>query len=381
MSLAIWFVLVFGRGGFWRTDTRLDDARVGSDAPAVAVVIPARDEAGVIEASVASHLKSRYPGRLHIVVVDDHSSDGTAALVRALTVPERIVLNVVEAPELEPGWSGKVAAMAHGYETVIKAAPETAFVLFTDADIVHAPDTLARLVAKAERDDLALVSLMALLDARGPWARMLIPAFVFFFRKLYPFALSNDPRSQVAAAAGGCMLVRTRALEAVGGLETIGGALIDDCALAGRLKSGPPRHKIWIGLTQDVVSQRDNRALQDIWRMVSRTAFTQLNHSVLLLFGTVVGMTLVYLVPVAALLGWPIHGSAFAALMGGAAWALMTAAYWPTVRFYGLGPQWSPLLPVAGELCGALTVWSAVQHWRGGGGAWKGRTYAPSSVS
>jgi hopene-associated glycosyltransferase HpnB len=230
-------------------------------------------------------------------------------------------------------------------------------------------------VTKAEGGKLGLVSLMAKLDARGPWAELLIPAFVYFFQKLYPFPWVNDPASATAGAAGGCMLVRRSALETAGGIEAIRSDLIDDCALARLLKSRAAEGKVWLGLTRDVVSLRDNRRLQSIWNMVARTAYTQLKRSPLLLAGTVTGMALTYLAPPVLTLTWAWHGNAAASLLGAAAWGLMTWSYAPTLRLYNR-PAWTGLtLPLAALLYTAMTVTSAKRHWQGKGGRWKGRVF------
>jgi hopene-associated glycosyltransferase HpnB len=282
----------------------------------------------------------------------------------------------VPAPPLPAGWSGKLWALQAGLAEATRIAPGAAYVLLTDADIVHGPETLRRLVSLAEARGLAMASLMARLDARGRWGGLLVPAFVFFFQMLYPFARVNRPGHRVAGAAGGCVLLRREALEAIGGIAAIRGALIDDCALAARVKHGSPPRAIWLGLAdREVVSRRDNRRLATIWSMVARTAFTQLRHSALLLAGTLAGLALAFLAPpmlvVAGLAGagwWP-------AIAGGMSWTAMVVAYAPTLRLYGR-PWWHGLaLPLAAALYGAMTLSSALRHWRGRGGAWKGRTY------
>lgn len=354
-SALAWAVLLLARGGFWRADRRLPAVPAPGDWPAVTTVIPARNEAATIAEVVAAHRASGYPGAFQVVVVDDSSGDGTGALARAAGA------EVVTAPPLPAGWSGKLWALETGLRGVA-----TDWVLLTDADIRHAPGTLARLVAFAEAEGLAMVSLMARLDARGVWGRLLIPAFVFFFQKLYPFGWVNDPRRATAGAAGGCVLIRAEALAAIGGIAAMRGALIDDCTLAARVKA--TGRAIWLGLAQDeIVSLRDNRRLGSVWTMVARTAFTQLGHSGWRLAGAVAGMALVYLVPVAAVLTGRPEGLAV--------WAAMGLAYAPTVRLYGLSWGWALTLPAAALLYTAMTVDSARAHWSGRGGAWKGRTY------
>jgi hopene-associated glycosyltransferase HpnB len=375
-----WLYLLLLRGRFWRADQRLGPPPTAAPAgrwPAVVAVIPARNEAAVVRESLASHLASRYPGDLHVVLVDDGSSDGTAEAARqvAASTDRGGRLTVAETPPLPEGWSGKLWAVRHGLAVADRVAPHARYVLLTDADIVHGPDTLTALVAKAEGEGLALVSLLALLDDRGPWAGLLIPAFAFFFQKLYPFPWVNAPRRRTAAAAGGCLLVDRAALAAEGGVEAVRQELIDDCAVARLLKGRPPRRPIWLGLTRDVVSRRDNRRLGDIWEMVARTAYTQLRCSPGLLLGTCAGMALLYLLGPALALAWPAHGEAGVGLLGLLAWALMVLAYAPTLRLYGR-PWWQGVaLPLAALLYTLMTVTSAWRHWRGRGGRWKGRTY------
>lgn len=371
LVLLAWIVLLVGRGGFWRADQRLGEPPPPATWPDVAAIIPARDEAATIQEVVRSHRLSDYPPGYTVIVVDDGSSDGTARIAREAGA------HVVQAPPLPPGWSGKLWALHAGIAGAQRAAPGATWLLLTDADIVHAPDTLRRLVSLAEGRGLALASLMARLDARGRWGGLLVPAFVFFFQMLYPFPWVNRPGHPVAGAAGGCVLIRRDALEQIGGIAAIRGALIDDCTLAARVKRGPPRRAIWLGLAdREVVSRRDNRRLATLWRMVARTAFTQLGHSMPLLAGTLAGLALVFLAPPLMLVAGVVGAGWWTALAGALAWAAMAAAYAPTLRLYGR-PAWHGLaLPLAAALYGAMTLSSAVDHWRGRGGAWKGRTYS-----
>ncbi len=373
LSAAIWAGLLLARGRFWRADQRLPDAPDPGNWPDVVAVIPARDEAESIAEVVAAHAATDYPGRFALVVVDDASSDGTPDLARAAAAGSGREVHVIAAPDLPAGWTGKLNAVAAGVRAAGEIAPEARWLLLTDADIRHAPGTLRRLVALGEARGLTLVSLMARLDARGLWGGLLIPAFVFFFQKLYPFPLVNDPRSRVFGAAGGCMLVRRAALEAGGGIAAIRDRVIDDCALGGLLKR---QGTVWLGLAdREAVSLRDNRALSSIWSMVARTAYTQLRHSPLLLAGTVLGMALTYLAGPLAVLLAPFHGNWPAALLGALAWSLMALAWAPTLRLYAR-PLWQGfLLPVAGLLYTGMTISSAIAHWKGRGGRWKGRSY------
>ncbi|MGE0409343.1 MAG: glycosyltransferase [Amphiplicatus sp.] len=372
LSLAAWLGLAFARGGFWRAKERLGEAPEPGAWPDIAIVIPARNEADSIAAVIASHQASDYPGAVVVTLVDDASTDGTATRARAANGPRR--LDIIAAPPLRPGWTGKLSALDHGIAHTRKAAPNAKYLLLTDADIAHAPSTLRRLVAKAEAENLGLVSLMAKLDARGISGALLIPAFVYFFQQLYPFAWSNDPRKGTAAAAGGCMLAARDALDAAGGVAAIKDRLIDDCALARLLKSSGRR--IWIGLAEhEVVSLRDNRHLSSIWSMVARTAFEQLGRSPALLSGAIIGMAIIYLAPPIILAGFPWHRNALAAALATADIALMALTYRPICALYGQ-PFWKAfLLPLAALLYMSMTLSSAVAHLRGRGGLWKGRAY------
>lgn len=378
LSLALWLYLLLGRGGYWRAGERLGPSPEPAVWPEVVAVIPARNEAESIGAVIASHMASDYPGAFSVVLVDDNSEDGTGRLARAAAQGGPRRFDIVAGAPLKAGWTGKLWAQAQGIERAAEIAPGARYLLLTDADIVHASSTLRRLVAKAEAEDLALASLMARLDARGLWGGLLIPAFVYFFQMLYPFPLSNRPSSPVAAAAGGCMLVRRAALEEAGGVEAIRSALIDDCALARLLKRAHMRapRRIWIGLAdEEVVSLRDNRKLSSVWSMVERTAFVQLDRSALKLAGTIAGMTLLYLVPPAGVLVFPAHRDITTFAFAAIAYALMTASYRPTSRLYGQSRWKTALLPLAGVLYALMTISSALRHWRGEGGRWKGRAY------
>ncbi len=379
IALAAWLYLALLRGGFWRADQRLGDAPSPARWPRIAAIIPARDEAETIGAVIGAHLAADYPGDFLIVLVDDNSTDGTATAARdAAGDSDR--LHIIDGAPLAEGWSGKLWAVAQGIEAADADDPD--YFLLTDADIVFARDTLKRLVAKAEAEKLSLVSLMARLDARGIWGGLLVPAFVFFFQKLYPFPLSNDPNENIAAAAGGCMLVRAPALRDIGGVAAIKDQLIDDCALARRVKDLSPSTRTWIGLADDeAVSLRDNRTLSSVWNMVARTAYAQLHYSPFLLAGVVAGMALMYLAPPAIALGLFVHGNFPATLIALLAWGVMARLYWPTLKLYRGEPWQSAALPVAAALYTAMTIASALRHWRGQGGQWKGRHYDLSKTS
>ncbi|MBK0397740.1 glycosyltransferase [Limibaculum sp. M0105] len=377
LSVAIWLGLLLGRGAFWCADQRLPDAPAPGRWPVVAAVIPARDEAASIGAVLAAHAATAYPGRFSVTLVDDGSSDGTRFIAERASEGAERPIRVVSGEPLPPRWSGKLWALEQGVRAVLAAEPEVEYFLLTDADIEHAPQTLSRLVALAEAHELAQVSLMARLDARGFWGGLLVPAFVFFFQKLYPFPLVNDRNSAVAGAAGGCILIRRAALADIGGIGALMDALIDDCTLASLVKRGARRKAIWLGLADtEVVSLRDNRALGAIWKMVTRTAFVQLHKSWALLAGATVGMALTYLAGPLLVLLVPMHGSAPAAALGVLAWALSAIAYLPTLRLYGGDEVRAFALPAVACVYMLMTLDSARAHAMGQGGAWKGRTYS-----
>ncbi len=383
IALLAWLHLLLMRGGFWRANRRLGRMAPlpAGQAPAVIAVIPARDEAETVGSTVRAVLAQDYAGPLGIVLVDDGSEDGTAEIARAAAeaagAPGRLI--IVEGDPLPADWAGKLWAQQQGVAMAHRLAPEATYFWFIDADIVAAPDSLSRLAAKAEADGLALVSLMALLHHKGFWPRLLIPPFVFFFQKLYPFRWVNDLESPTAAAAGGCVLLRADSLQKAGGLEAMKHALIDDCTLAGLIKAQGRNDArgIWLGLTRSVVSIRPYRRLSEVWRMVARSAYTQLGHSPLLLLGTLLGMLLLYVAPPAIPLTLPLHGAWHGAIVACGAWALMAYTAWPTYRLYR-EPAWRTLLlPLAGLLYSLMTLDSAWQYARGRGGLWKGRAQAP----
>ncbi|MBM3564724.1 MAG: glycosyltransferase [Alphaproteobacteria bacterium] len=376
LSLVVWAGIFLFRGGFWRADQRLSDASFHPSAwPEVVAVIPARNEADGIGLAVASLLAQDYAGRFSVVVVDDNSADDTAAAARraAHGAKDADRLRIISGAPLAEGWTGKLWAVNQGLAEAERIAPAARYVLLTDADIVHARDTLGRLVAKAETEGRHLVSLMVKLRCVAFWETVLIPAFVFFFQKLYPFPWVNHPDCPVADAAGGCMLVRRDTLAAAGGIGAIRNRLIDDCALAALIK---PSGSIWLGLAEKEISLRPYDRLDEVWNMVARTAFEQLHRSWAAVTGTVFGMVVLYIVPPLAALYGGATGDGFAALAGAGAWVLMAAAYRPTARLYGR-PAWQALtLPLAGLLYTAMTVDSGLRHRRGVGGGWKGRSYS-----
>ncbi|MBV9637900.1 MAG: glycosyltransferase [Methylobacteriaceae bacterium] len=423
LSLAVWLALIFGRGFFWLARERDEPpAATPSSWPRVAAVIPARDEADMIGDTIAALLRQDYPGPFSIILVDDGSTDGTGEVARAAAEalegfpranqpdPARSCeggnpeakfgpfdswvpacagmsgvgaarpqgadsrLTVVTGRQLPANWTGKLFALKQGADWVAAAAMPPDYLLFTDADILHAPDSVRRLVARARADRIVLVSLMAKLRCESFAERALVPAFIFFFQMLYPFAWVNDPRRRTAAAAGGCVLLDRRALEAAGGIAAVRNELIDDCALGRLMKAQGP---IRLCLTERVVSRRAYPRLGDIHRMVARSAYAQLRYSPFLLAGTMLGMAVTYLAaPLLALFG---HGAA--QIVGAAVWLMMALSFQPVLAFYRASPAWGLALPAIAAAYLLFTIDSARLYWRGRGGEWKGRAQALRSPS
>lgn len=451
LSLLIWTVLLCFWGRFWCGTERLSVALQSERAnrgsvnrglegeasgsleqqrdqtePSVIVVIPARNEAEVIPETLRSILSQRYDGRLRVVLVDDGSTDGTGELARHLAEtlpgvtwvtlgaadhkgtgdrldPDRAVTAaataiecaVISPPPLPQSWTGKLWALDRGIAAARSHWGDPDYIWLTDADICHPPDNLQRLVNHARDDRRELVSLMVRLRCQSFWERLMVPAFIFFFQKLYPFPWVNDPNRAMAAAAGGCVLLQTAALDRIGGLGCVRQALIDDCALAWAVKhhpsqqaaiastaaspsspDRPPYHRIWIGLSDTTHSLRAYDTLSSLWEMVARTAYTQLHYSPLLLIGTILGMVLVYLVPPCSAIGGMVLGIPSLAIVGGLTWGGMVVAYGPTLRSYEQPTMMGVFLPAIASIYLFATIDSAWRHWRGRGGAWKGRTYA-----
>lgn len=387
VSLASWLGVLVARGWFWQpgpwlatADTTADataDATADGDRPAVAAVIPARNEAALLGQTLVSLLAQDYPGPLRIVLVDDGSTDGTAVVACRIaeTAPPGVRLDVVIGSATPPGWAGKVWAMAQGVE----AAGPAEWIFFTDADVHHEPHVVRRLVARARSDQRDLVSVMARLRTTTGWEKLLVPAFVYFFALLYPFRwVASSGRTP--AAAGGCLLVREAALSRSGGLAAMRGAIIDDVTLAQQIARAGGR--LWLGFDDGVRSLRPYDGLSPLWRMVARSAYTELDHSPVRLVGALAGLGLLFAVPplgVALGLAAPAGVTALTALAAGAvAWVVQSASYAPMVRLHGLRRAWALGFPAAGLLYAAMTASSAIAHARGRGGMWKGRT-APSA--
>ena len=364
-ALAVWLWLLVGHGGFWLARERDEVVPAPPTRwPSVVAVVPARDEADVIARSVGSLTAQDYPGEFRVIVVDDNSSDGTGEVLRTLFPGLANRVTVLSGSPLPADWTGKLWAVAQGIESA--GAPE--WLWLTDADIEHAPDTLASLVARGQAEGRTLVSLMARLRCDTPAERALIPAFVFFFQLLYPFAKVNRP-GRTAGAAGGCMLVRREGLERAGGIGAVRGALIDDCALGALMKRQGP---IWLGLTDRSRSIRPYNTIGHVAAMIARSAYAQLGYSPVKLAGATLGLALGYLAPPVLALA----GNGIARALGLAAWAGMAVAFQPMLRFYRRSPLWGVALPGIAAFYAGCTLLSAWQHWRGRGGLWKGRAQA-----
>ncbi|WP_017652852.1 glycosyltransferase [Fortiea contorta] len=401
LSLLIWIGLLCVRGQFWRADQQLEARETQlQSSPTVCAVVPARNEAQLLPITLKSLLLQDYPGDFQVFLVDDRSTDGTAAFAEGVAhaVNKAQQLHIVSGQPLAPGWTGKLWAVEQGIQKALEtqntSAPKPDYFFLTDADIHHDAGSLRRLVAKAEQEDLDLVSVMVQLRCESLWENLLIPAFVFFFQKLYPFRWVNNPKKATAAAAGGSILIRTTALERIGGIAVIRQTLIDDCALAQAVKgardqgvgarernndvssSSSPSGRIWLGLSTLTHSLRPYPSLGTVWQMVARTAYTQLNYSPLLLVGTLAAMFLIYLVPPLGVMISLFMGNLAIALTSLSAWVLMTIAYFPTIRLYKCPPWLALCLPAIAFLYTLMTLDSAIRHWQGRGGAWKGRVYS-----
>jgi hopene-associated glycosyltransferase HpnB len=364
-ALAGWVWLALARGMFWRTDVRLPPTMPMSDPyPTVAIVVPARDEAAILPETVPTLLAQDYPGQFQVLVVDDNSTDATAAVLERWPA-----IKVVRPAEPPAGWAGKLWALRAG----VQAAGRVDYLLFTDADIGHAPQSLRLLVEAAQGHGYGLVSQMARLRTSTGWERLIVPAFVYFFALLFPFRWSNNDRARTAAAAGGCSLVRRDLLDAAGGIDAVHTAVIDDVALARALKRSGAR--TFLGLADHVRSVRPYPDLSTLWRMVTRSAYAQLKQSPLLLVGTVAGLALMFWVPPLATVAGLAGGDPVTAAVGAGTWLLLAAIYVPMLRYYRLPMIHAPALPFTATLYLGMTVDSAVRHYRGHGAAWKGRTY------
>ncbi|MBW4596054.1 MAG: glycosyltransferase [Brasilonema angustatum HA4187-MV1] len=400
VSLVIWVILLGFWGQFWRCNQRLSRQETDLQKfPAICAVVPARNEAELLPVTLRSLLTQNYPGSFTVVLVDDNSTDGTANIASGVAqeLNKTQQLHVLSGQPLPPDWTGKLWALHQGIEYVQTLTQPPDYVLLTDADIEHDAQNLRFLVTKAQQENLELVSLMVLLRCESFWEKFLIPAFVFFFQKLYPFPWVNDSTKSTAAAAGGCILIASKALTRIGGIQVVRNALIDDCALGQAVKSSrftqlpllPAKspvssssassHKIWLGLDDSTHSLRSYPSLSTVWDMVARTAFTQLHYSLGLLILAVIGMILVYIVPPVSAIFGLLTGTWLVACVGLLSWLLMSCAYLPTIRFYGCSPWFALCLPGIALLYTLMTIDSAVRHWQKRGGTWKGRVYSKTN--
>jgi hopene-associated glycosyltransferase HpnB len=398
LSAAIWLYLAIARGNFFHLrpfDDHFAPHTLPVTWPSVTAIVPARNEAETIAQSIISLLQQSYPGEFRIIVIDDHSEDATAHLAKQAAAQQKAPtrLSIQAAAPLPPGWTGKLWALNQGVTVSLAAgtqsvssreergicfsepssaqvsAPE--YFWFSDADIVHAPDTLQRLVSRAEQNQLELTSLMVLLRTETFAERATIPAFLFFFLKLYPPRWIASTKSRTAGAAGGCVLLRREALDRIGGLTTIRSEVIDDCAIARVVKC--TGGKIWMGVTRRSRSLRAYNTFAEIRDLIARTAFTQLRYSAVVLLGTLVGLLLTYIAPIALLFAHN-HVTRTIALV---TWLAMSVFFLPTIRFYRLLPYWAPLLPLTAALYAYATVLSAIRYYANRGAQWKGRSQAP----
>jgi hopene-associated glycosyltransferase HpnB len=371
VAVGIWTYLLLFRGFFWRESPRAAPVMTLNAWPEVVVVTPARNEADVVGQSMAALLAQDYPGVIHIVLVDDDSTDGTAeAAERAAAKSKtRHRLTVVKNATLAPGWTGKMWAVNRGLTEAERLAPDARYVLLTDADILHERTSIRQLVGRAEQGGFKLVSLMARLKTETLAERALIPAYIFYFQKLYPFSWVSDPANKLAGAAGGCMLVERATLNAIGGIAAIRSALIDDCALGKAIKAKGP---IWLGLADGVASLRGYPKWSDVWMLVARSAFTQLGFSAAMLVVSTVMMLATYVMPLVLMLC--TEGPA--RLLGAVAFVAMVFAYQPTLRYHRLSALWALAMPLVAGFYTAATIDSALRYWSGRGGQWKGRIQA-----
>jgi hopene-associated glycosyltransferase HpnB len=371
IPFAIWLYLFFARGNFWRVHEDTAELESPKRWPRVVVIVPARDEAENISRSVASLARQDYPGEFSVAVVDDHSSDGTAELARKAAEESAALrrVTVQSSGELPPGWTGKVWATNEALAAVEDRTPE--YFWLADADIEQAPDTLRRLVCRAEKDALDLASLMALLPVKALPEKLLVPPYLYFFLMIYPPSWVADPRVPTAAAAGGSILMRREALERIGGMAAVRGEVIEDCALAAAVKKSGG--KIWLGLTRTSVSLRRYTRFGEIRDLIARVAFTELRYSYLLLLGSLAALFVVYLLPWVIFFAYP--GEAW--LLVDTTVAFMAASFVGTLKFYRLSWVWALTLPAAALFYAYATLVSAVRYWLGRGGQWKGRAQAP----
>jgi len=372
ISLAIWLYLSLLHGNFWNPPsmkTKKKKKKI-SQYPEITILIPARNEEKYVKDSLMSLLSQDYRGQYRVVVVDDSSSDTTLEIVKRIAKKNNKI-HIVQGKILKKGWAGKVWAQYQGINFIKKNFPKSKYILFTDADIAHSSSNLRDLIIKAESDNIDLVSLVVLLKAKNFWEKILIPAFVFFFQKLYPFKWVNSPRRKIAAAAGGCMLVNYSTLKKSGGIERIKNQIIDDCALARILKKNG---RIWLGITKETKSLRGYERVSEIWSMVARSAYDQLNYSIFLLMICIFGMFCAYMVPIISLSVGFSEGNDYLFFTGLTTWLIMSCTYIPTLRNFNEKFFMATFLPIASIFYTLTTIDSARMHLWGSGGSWKGRS-------
>ena len=360
IGVICWWGLIFVPWRPWGTEEQIDaDPQFINNVllDNITVLIPARDEAPLIQQTLAA--LSQQGSGLRIIVIDDQSTDGTAEIVTQHGA------KVISGTTPPTGWSGKLWALEQGLHEV-----QTSHVLLLDADIELIPGIVPTLLEKAQKENLALVSLMAELPLQRCTERMLMPAFIYFFKLLYPFSSSNNPKSRVAAAAGGCILIETQALKEIKAFTSIHDALIDDCTLASRVKKAGFR--TWLGLTHSARSRRGYNELKPIWDMVARTAYTQLNYSPALLFVcTLLMVSMFWAAPFAFL----VISNAKITILSLMTWIAMLLTYSPTLIYYRRSLLWGLSLPIIGTLYLAMTWTSARRYWQGERASWKDRRY------
>lgn len=370
-SAISWLVLFFFRGQFWRANQRLTNGTNSSiKLPEIVIIIPARNEEILLGECIRSLVEQTYAGVISIIIIDDESDDSTPKIVQSWCDKNKNI-RLINGTTPPHGWTGKIWAMAQGVKSAKKRHPNAEYYLFTDSDILHHPDNVSELIYKAINEKLALVSLIVKLRCKSIWEIFLIPAYIFFFQKLYPFSWVNDPKNITSAAAGGCMLVNCQELEKAGGLEAVRAATIDDCAMALIIKRTRP---IWLGLTESTKSSRKYQFLHEITKMVCRTAFVQLKYSVINLLGTIIGMVIVYMVPLICIIIALMTKDILLLILGFFGWIIMFLAYIPTLKLYNR-PFWEAgLLPISALLYTGMTLMSAYQYMFGKKPTWKGRS-------
>ena len=362
IPLLVWLVILLLPWQPWRNRETLEVACAGSDTDLsdITVIIPARNEANQISQTLGA--LSLQGENLHVIVVDDQSQDGTAGMVRRF---QDLDITVIDGLALPDGWTGKLWPLQQGYAKV-----DRPITVLLDADITLAQGTLASLREKMRRESISFISVMANLSMRTFWQKLLLPAFVYYFKQLYPFALANNRRIKyVAAAAGGCIMLESDALKKIGGFKAIRETLIDDCALAKLMKRNG--YSTWVGLTRNVQSHRPYSGLRPIWDMVSRTAFHQLKYSLSLLLGLSLIFITLYGLPWMGLLNTSLIAQSASVL----SLTIMAGIYIPILRYYQLSPLWSLAMPLIAALYLAMTWYSAIEHWLGSGNNWRGRRY------